>query len=610
LDVVILQSLPSWDRLIAGAAAAALIPLAVYILLNGLDDILIDGLWLRRCLRSRGNASHRRRAGGAARVERRIAIFVPLWHESGVIASMVEHNLAAIGYRKFAFFLGVYPNDEATFAQAEALEQRFAQVHLALVPHDGPTSKGDCLNWIYQRLLEYEERHECLFDAVLIHDAEDVVHPCALSRIDEALDAYDMVQIPVLPLPMPLGKWTHGVYCDEFAENMVKDLAARVELGAFLPGCGVGTAFRREALERLAAAHSNRIFEPGSLTEDYDNGLRLHRLGCRQWQLPLERLDGAWVATREYFPARLGAAVRQRSRWVTGNALQAWEQFGWGRSACENWFFWRDRKGLWGNPLSLLANLLAAYGVWGWAQAALTGAPWLLAEWIDARPAAGWLLAANGILLVERMLARMAAVRIVYGWRFALLTPLRMVWGNGINFLATWRALAAYLRARWLGEPLRWVKTEHAFPNRAALAVQRRKLGEILVGSGYLTDPQLQYAIATQPDGLSIGEHLVAMSMLSRAELNEALSLQQGLPCVHLEPGEIPRRVARALPAHVARLYRALPFRVENGGMCIAAPEAPDEETAGRLQRYTRLELRFHLVTPENFARLEQALLG
>jgi len=34
----------------------------------------------------------------------------------------------------------------------------------------------------------------------------------------------------------------------------------------------VGTGFRRDALEKLAAAFQNRIFDPEALTEDYANG--------------------------------------------------------------------------------------------------------------------------------------------------------------------------------------------------------------------------------------------------------------------------------------------------------------------------------------------------
>jgi len=38
-------------------------------------------------------------------------------------------------------------------------------------------------------------------------------------------------------------KFTHGLYCDEFAEYQLKDIPARQRLGGFLPSNGVGTGF-------------------------------------------------------------------------------------------------------------------------------------------------------------------------------------------------------------------------------------------------------------------------------------------------------------------------------------------------------------------------------
>src|SRR5260221_13849555 len=115
-------------------------------------------------------------------------------------------------------------------------------------------------------LLEEEARGR-QFEIVVTHDAEDMVHPEELRWINYYASRYDFVQTPVLPLPTPLWEITHGVYIDEFAEYHSRDMTVRSMLGGFVPSCGVGTGYRRDALERLAAAYSNRIFEPEALTE-------------------------------------------------------------------------------------------------------------------------------------------------------------------------------------------------------------------------------------------------------------------------------------------------------------------------------------------------------
>lgn len=413
--------------------AACLLPAALAVLISGLDDLALNAICLWAW--ARGKSRPKPSESG---IEKHIAVFVPLWHEYEVIAGMVEHNVAAIDYDNYHFFIGAYPNDDPTLSAVRELETRFPNVHLAICPHDGPTSKADCLNWVFQRMLLYEEHHEIRFEIVVTHDAEDLIHPEAFSQINAYTDEFDMVQIPVLPLPTPLRDWVHGMYCDEFAEWQIKDMPARQHMGSFVPSNGVGTGFTREALEKLASAEHNLVFEPACLTEDYENGLRLHKLGSRQLFLPIARgRQSSFVATREFFPRRARSAIRQRTRWIMGIALQSWERHGWRGSLPQVYWFWRDRKGLLGNPLSLLTNFLFAYGLLTWIFSRLTGVPWSLAKW-TFHPA---LLAATLLIQIIQTSVRMGCVTRLYGPLFALGVPLRTVCSNWINSVATGQAV-------------------------------------------------------------------------------------------------------------------------------------------------------------------------
>ena len=86
-----------------------------------------------------------------------------------------------------------------------------------------------------------------------------------------------------------------------------------------------------------------------------------------------------------------------------------------------------------------------------------------------------------------RMAIRMGCVARVYGPLFALGVPLRLPYANLLNAAATVQAVARYASARMHKLPLRWIKTEHSYPTRAALLAHKRKLGEILAGSGILS---------------------------------------------------------------------------------------------------------------------------
>jgi adsorption protein B len=587
------------DRLVL----TILTPLAGAILVSGLDDLVVDLAWAWSWLKSALRPAASMFPPGPRQLEsapqQRIAIFVPLWREHEVIGRMLEHNLAAIRYPDYHFFAGCYPNDVETQEAVQAVAGRFSQVHLALCPHAGPTSKADCLNWIYQHLLLLEESSGQHFDVVVIHDAEDLIHPEELRWINYYAARYDFVQTPVLALATPLHKLTHGVYCDEFAENHTRDMAVRAALGSFVPSSGVGTGYRRDALARLARASSNRLFDPEALTEDYENGLRLFRLGCSQAFVPISRSSNGgsdFVVTREFFPSTWSAALRQRTRWITGIALQGWQRFGWSGSLREIYWLWRDRKGLLTNPLSLAANLVFVYGL-------------ATALWTRVTPGQARLAAGTLALQILRLGVRMLCAGRIYGFIFALGVPVRAVYANALNTAATVQAMARYTYARVRGRPLKWLKTEHAYPARAALLAQKRKLGEILVSSGSVPAAELASALAERTPGVRLGEYLVTAHRLEMDALYEALSFQQGLPLACVEPDAVPWPVAHALPEHAIRQWQVLFFRIAEQNLFVASPEAPGIETLQALRSFTSLEIRFHLVTPPEFERLSKALL-
>ena len=599
--------LPLWLVPIDHVLLFVIAPLALLLVLSGLDDLGVDLAWLYAWVEYKcGDYKWTSRKGALHPeppnldiTERPIAIMVPLWHEHQVIARMLEHNVAAIRYQAYHFFVGVYPNDEPTKIAVAAMEKRFPNVHMAICPHDGPTSKADCLNWIYQHIGLHEEQNGNYFDIIVTHDAEDMIHPEELHWINYYAERYDFVQIPVFGLPTPFHEFTHGVYCDEFAECHSRDMVVRSRFRCFVPGSGVGTGYRRQALEKLAQSEANRIFEPAALTEDYENGLRLRRLGCSQVFASPWRTAGPgsdFVATREYFPQHWGAALRQRSRWVTGIALQGWERFGWEGTGKEVYWLWRDRKSLLGSPLGVLANALFLYGL-------------ATQMWTRLTPNEIHLTWATMSLQAIRIFIRMGCVARIYGFAFSLGVPLRAIYANALNAAATFSALRRYGWAKVRRQPLRWLKTEHAYPTRAALLGHKRRLGEILVGSGYLSQPALASAVESCPERSRIGEHLVALGEITEKELYEALSLQQGLPFTSLAGEDIPLDVARAIPKPILREWRVLPFKIAEGGLSVASPDLPTPELSLALESHTALEIRFHLVIPREYEELSEALL-
>ena len=385
-----------------------------------------------------------------------MAILIPAWDESAVIASMLKATLDRLDYDDYRIFVGHYRNDPATAAAIASVgDPRVESVEVA---EDGPTTKADCLNHLYDALIAYENAHDCEAKAVVLHDAEDVVHRFELRIFDALIGRAAVIQLPVLPLPDPHSRWISGHYCDEFAEAHMKELVVREAVGAAIPLAGVGCAIERRALSRLAALQDGKPVAGASMTEDYEVGLRLGALGLKTMfvRIPTQPGERAIVASRGHFPATLGSAVRQKARWLGGIALSGWDRLGWSGGFGERWMRMRDRRG----PLAARL-LLAAYAaalLWSqlWLAEAL-GAP------IKARLSPGLvtLLTINGWLLAWRVLMRAAFTTAAYGLTEGLLSVPRLVVGNVIAMLAATRAVSLHLG----GGARRWDKTRHIFPS-------------------------------------------------------------------------------------------------------------------------------------------------
>jgi adsorption protein B len=585
--------------------AALLAPLAFWVLINGIDDLFIDiaGLisWV---LRAHTDNPTEEQLDAAPPC--RMAIFVALWKEHKVIQKMIDNNLTKLKYPRFEFFLGAYPNDSLTIAAVQETMKRHPNVHLALIPHGGPTSKADNLNWIYQRMLLYEQEHAVRFDMILTHDAEDLMDPDGLRWINYYAQWNDMVQIPVLALKTPFMQLAHGVYCDEFAEFQFKDMPARQLLGGFIPSNGVGTGFSRRALEMLAEEYSNRIFEPACMTEDYENGFRIKRLGLPQKFIPVQFRQCHPIATREFFPLTFRKAIRQKTRWIMGITLQSWEYHSARETLGQLYWFWRDRKPLIGNLITPLANIFFIFGLstWIWSR-------WTNHEWLLARELSRFHTIYTIGLSIQALqtTVRAGCTARIYGWRFACGVPIRVLAANAINCAATSRAIWIYTNAKIHHRPLRWVKTEHAYPNRRALLTERKRLRDILTGSQWITAAQLETALVSRPAGRRLGEHLLLLGFITERELYAALSLQNNLPLGKPTPEAVSLPVTRSFPAGVARSLRVLPFRVAGGELYVAGSELPGEHLHTHLRHFTSLEIRFQLVTPTEFEELAEAYL-
>ncbi len=436
---------------------------AVGFLIGGVSDLIVDAIWIARSAWRRFIVRRMHPRGHVAslsspRVRPRFAVFVPAWQEAGVVGCMLRHATSVWGGEGYAIFVGTYANDPATQACARSLIS--PTVRVVVNERAGPTTKADCLNALWGAMLADERRSGERYSAIVLHDAEDVVHRDELKLFAALIDRFDLIQLPVFPLVDPQSRWIAGHYIDEFATHHTRSIVAREVAGAGLPSAGVGCAFRRETLAKLS--QPGGPFDEESLTEDYELGLRVARAGGRAALVRLaERPGGPLVGVWAHFPADLQSAVTQKARWIAGIALAGWDRLGWGGGLAETWMRLDDRRA----PLAALV-LLAAY------LALVLNVLLLIPAGLGLGtqrpdPALSLMLTACLVLMAWRMLLRSVLVARGYGWREGLRAVPRTLVANVIDMMAARRAVGLYLRARRSGRVV-WDKTAHKFPGATA----------------------------------------------------------------------------------------------------------------------------------------------
>lgn len=110
-----------------------------------------------------------------------------------------------------------------------------------------------------------------------------------------------------------------------------------------------------------------------------------------------------------------------------------------------------------------------------------------------------------------------------------------------------------------------------------ALRQERKRLGEILIAGGAITEQQLQDALKAQKAlGLRLGEVLVRQNLVTEDDILKTMQSQLGLDLVDLSQVVVPVKILQLVPDKVVRKYNVLPIENKNG-MLLAAMSDPTD---------------------------------
>ena len=90
-----------------------------------------------------------------------------------------------------------------------------------------------------------------------------------------------------------------------------------------------------------------------------------------------------------------------------------------------------------------------------------------------------------------------------------------------------------------------------------------KRLGDILIAAGLITQEQLEEALAKQKgSGKRLGQVLQDEGYITELEMIEALQMQLGIEFIDLNKINIPTELAQVVPANIAKQYQVVPVRM------------------------------------------------
>src|SRR5579864_515158 len=125
------------------------------------------------------------------------------------------------------------------------------------------------------------------------------------------------------------------------------------------------------------------------------------------------------------------------------------------------------------------------------------------------------------------------------------------------------------------------------------MAKQQKKLGELLVEWGAVTQKDVQRALEhAKKQSLRIGEALIDLKLCPDSAVYKALATQHNMEFVDLDKSSVPPNAVSLIPDDLMRKYLILPLGTENGRLRVAVHDPLDLEMLDILRFRLHKEIR------------------
>ena len=262
-----------------------MVPLQVIILLFTLYYFFIGfcGMW-------------RRKENKILTPKKNFAVIIAAHNESAVIGQLLQ-NLQSLDYPKTLYDVFVIADncDDNTAEIARGYGSIVCER-----THPTKKSKGFAMEWMFERLFKMEKK----YDAVVVFDADNLVHPRFLMEMNNRLSKGDRIIQGYLDAKNPYDTWVAGTFAIAFwVIDHISHLAkTNIGLSAVLGGTGM--CITTDVLERYG-------WRATCLTEDMEFTMKSLAEGIKT----------TWAHDAIVYdekPLTFMQSWRQRKRWAQG----------------------------------------------------------------------------------------------------------------------------------------------------------------------------------------------------------------------------------------------------------------------------------------------------
>lgn len=140
---------------------------------------------------------------------------------------------------------------------------------------------------------------------------------------------------------------------------------------------------------------------------------------------------------------------------------------------------------------------------------------------------------------------------------------------------------------------------------------ERKRLGEMLVEAGLISNDQLQKALAGQKrERLKLGEYLIKNGILTENQIIDQVSIQLRIPKYSEEEYPPNRRLAELVPLEMVHKHRVVPVRKRSKLITLAMTDPMDMTSVDALEEMTKMEVEAVVCSARELDQLIEATYG